>query len=340
MSTLKNKTLVVAAFSMWIVFGANLVQAVDFNINLQTDKTNYVLGEMVSISGSLIYNGTPLDQGLVAIQVNHNGILAPHIVYRTVYTGQEPPGVIGDINGDGIVDIFDVVIIAAAFGSVPQDSNWDVRADINGDDLVDIFDLVAVSSHYGDTGSPITLIIQVMSVYIADGMGNRVYEVRNGSTYYVYVKYRNSQTSERYARIVFTIYDANNVPIFAFNPISGNVPPGGPFTAVGTWTVPENATLGVASVYASAFADFPQNGGYAYCPEKSSAFSIISSLGSMSIESSPISTMQAPGEFNNSFRIMNNSNWQGTYVVYASSFYYTGQIGLIATNSTTFQVGP
>jgi parallel beta-helix repeat protein len=59
--------------------------------------------------------------------------------------------VLGDINHDGAVDIFDIVIIALAFSSIPSDPNWDVIADINSDGIVDIFDLVVVALHFGET---------------------------------------------------------------------------------------------------------------------------------------------------------------------------------------------
>jgi len=57
----------------------------------------------------------------------------------------------GDVNGDCIVDIFDLVLVASAYGSTPADPNWNPNADINGDNVVDIFDLVLVASHYGET---------------------------------------------------------------------------------------------------------------------------------------------------------------------------------------------
>jgi len=57
----------------------------------------------------------------------------------------------GDVNGDGIVDIFDLVLVASAYGSTPADPNWNPNADINGDNIIDIFDLVIVASHYGET---------------------------------------------------------------------------------------------------------------------------------------------------------------------------------------------
>jgi len=58
--------------------------------------------------------------------------------------------IVGDVNGDSIVDIFDCVTIALAFGSIPDDSNWNPNADINNDSIVDIFDMVVVALHFGE----------------------------------------------------------------------------------------------------------------------------------------------------------------------------------------------
>lgn len=58
----------------------------------------------------------------------------------------------GDVNGDEIVDIFDLVLVANAYGSSKGDPSYIPNADINDDGTIDIFDLVLVSSHYGETG--------------------------------------------------------------------------------------------------------------------------------------------------------------------------------------------
>ena len=59
--------------------------------------------------------------------------------------------VIGNVNGDGVVDIFDLVLVANAYGSSKGDPSYIPNADINDDGTIDIFDLVLVSSHYGET---------------------------------------------------------------------------------------------------------------------------------------------------------------------------------------------
>jgi hypothetical protein len=60
-------------------------------------------------------------------------------------------GLIGDLNGDGKVDIMDIAIVAKAYGSIPGDPNWNPVADINGDGKVDIMDIAIVAKHYGET---------------------------------------------------------------------------------------------------------------------------------------------------------------------------------------------
>lgn len=58
---------------------------------------------------------------------------------------------LGDVNADGIVDIFDCVIVALASDSTPSDLNWNSNADIDNNGVVDIFDMVVVVLHFGET---------------------------------------------------------------------------------------------------------------------------------------------------------------------------------------------
>jgi hypothetical protein len=55
-----------------------------------------------------------------------------------------------DVNGDGKVDIKDILIVAKAYGSNPGDPNYDPRADVNGDSKIDIKDILIVAKHYGE----------------------------------------------------------------------------------------------------------------------------------------------------------------------------------------------
>lgn len=56
---------------------------------------------------------------------------------------------IGDLNGDGVVNLLDAIILGNAFGSTPTSPNWNPNADLNGDGHVNILDSIILGSHFG-----------------------------------------------------------------------------------------------------------------------------------------------------------------------------------------------
>lgn len=335
---MKRITLMLIILSIWCIGTASFVKiaySLDFWVTLNIDKTVYHPGELVNITGSVIYNGSLIFE-LVGLQVND---INDTMVFRTVYTfpSSAPPVIDGDVNGDGFVDIFDIVIVALAFGSSTGNPNYNIFADINKDGTVDIFDMAVVAIHYGQGDTPRIWRIQVIDAYIGDLYGNPVGTTARGIDYYVWVHYKNTQPIPLYTVLAFTIYDSNDVPLYGSYISYGVVNPGGPYASSIRWRVPTGAALGAAKVYASAYSDFPQSGGYPYCPEKSSTFNVVASLGLLQTD---FQTMETPGYYNNVFRIPTVGTKIGTYHIYATSFHFTGQIGLIASNSTSFQVQP
>ncbi|UCG36194.1 MAG: hypothetical protein JSV64_06140 [Candidatus Bathyarchaeota archaeon] len=60
--------------------------------------------------------------------------------------------IIGDVNGDGVVDIFDLVAAGEAYGSSEGDPDYNADADVAPMfGVVDIFDMVTIASHYGES---------------------------------------------------------------------------------------------------------------------------------------------------------------------------------------------
>jgi subtilisin family serine protease len=57
----------------------------------------------------------------------------------------------GDINGDGVVDVFDLSIIGKAYGTFEGQPGYDPDADLNEDGIVDLRDLAVVTINYGNT---------------------------------------------------------------------------------------------------------------------------------------------------------------------------------------------
>lgn len=55
----------------------------------------------------------------------------------------------GDINGDGLVDLLDLTLVLAAFGSNAGDTNYNPNADLNHDGQIALDDLTGVLSAFG-----------------------------------------------------------------------------------------------------------------------------------------------------------------------------------------------
>jgi len=57
----------------------------------------------------------------------------------------------GDINMDGTVDIYDAVLFAKAFGSVPNSTNWNVNCDFNGNGVINYSDSLTLAQQFGQS---------------------------------------------------------------------------------------------------------------------------------------------------------------------------------------------
>jgi hypothetical protein len=55
--------------------------------------------------------------------------------------------IIGDVNGDNRVNIDDWNAFDLAWGTHPGDPNWNAQADISGDGVVDIYDAILLAAH-------------------------------------------------------------------------------------------------------------------------------------------------------------------------------------------------
>lgn len=59
--------------------------------------------------------------------------------------------IVGDISGDGVVDIYDLVLVSGIYGSKIGDPAWNPVADLADPyGIIDILDLVTVAGHYGE----------------------------------------------------------------------------------------------------------------------------------------------------------------------------------------------
>jgi hypothetical protein len=60
----------------------------------------------------------------------------------------------GDVNGNGIANLADLVLFAHAYGATPGNPKWNPQADFNGDGSVDLRDLVLLALNYNRLNNP------------------------------------------------------------------------------------------------------------------------------------------------------------------------------------------
>jgi hypothetical protein len=56
-----------------------------------------------------------------------------------------------DVNGDGIVDISDILDTALAFGATPGEPRWNPNCDLDDNGIIDISDILETALHFGET---------------------------------------------------------------------------------------------------------------------------------------------------------------------------------------------
>lgn len=262
-------TVLVALTVFPLIINQHIASASWIAITVQTDKQVYNVGEQVKINGTVIFDGQPLPNTLVAIEVDDRTL---PILYRTINTGEDPPG---------------------------------------------------------------PFKIEMINVYLGDINRNPKTNAKTGSTYFIWLVYKNNENVPVKAGLTFTIVDANNSPMLALMVSLGDVSPGGPWYIGYQWTVPSDATLGTATIYGNAYTDYPKNGGVPHCPEKSSTFNIVSTLSSFQTQkTTQVQTTQTSGTYNLNFNIPKRGARIGNYTVYATTFKWD----LTDKESTTFTV--
>jgi hypothetical protein len=103
---------------------------------------------------TLTFNFRPTHTGyynLTATADCNNAVSESNETDNSLSRPNIPVTTIGDINGDGVINIFDAVVISLAWGSTPIDSYWNIRADINHDNTVNLLDGIRIASHWGET---------------------------------------------------------------------------------------------------------------------------------------------------------------------------------------------
>ena len=98
-----------------------------------------------------VSSSPPLQQTVLTTSIATAGVYEYYCEFHTNMHGKFKINRSPDINTDTFVNIIDLAIVGAAFGSTPASANWKPNADLNLDSTINIIDLALVAISFGRT---------------------------------------------------------------------------------------------------------------------------------------------------------------------------------------------
>ena len=106
-----------------------------------------------SASCNLTWDTSVFSKGNYAISAAVDAVLGENDTADNTLVGNNVTATIpGDVDGDRDVDIFDIVVLADAYGSKEGDTKYVPDYNIDGSGTIDIVDIVIATGNYGRSG--------------------------------------------------------------------------------------------------------------------------------------------------------------------------------------------
>ncbi|MEA2090718.1 MAG: CARDB domain-containing protein [Thermoproteota archaeon] len=122
-----------------------------YNSNIVGTETLVDLVAGAGVNLTFTWNTTGLDPGNYTIKAVASTVPEEIDISDNTYVdGVMKIKIDGDVNGDGIVNLFDLTIMADAFGCHPGDLCWNLQADLKRDNIINLFDLVIAGVNFGN----------------------------------------------------------------------------------------------------------------------------------------------------------------------------------------------
>jgi hypothetical protein len=114
-------------------------------------QANIALNTLESVYITLVWNASSIARGNYTLWAALTPVYGEVNISNNNFTlGLIIVTMPGDINGDGKVNILDIVRPAIAFGSTINDPKYDPNADLNDNGIINILDVSKVAIHFGE----------------------------------------------------------------------------------------------------------------------------------------------------------------------------------------------
>jgi hypothetical protein len=184
--------------------------------------------------------------------------------------------------------------------------------------------IIAVRTMTTGTEPPKPWTIEITDLYPCDSGGNLITSVPAGGDIGFIATLKNNDMSRHSVIIVLYIQYSNNLPAAVINPFfEGTIDANstaGPLTMYPAMEISRLAPTGTTTVCASALTAFPDKGGFAYCPEQETTFTVTDPPPSASLGNAPFSTMSSQA-YSLNLATYAYGGTLGNFTVYASSKY-------------------
>jgi hypothetical protein len=131
-------------------FSASFNTTVYYDSNEIATRTVTDLGPSTSLLLSFTWNTTPIPKGNYTISAFAPPVIGENNVENNRLTdGWIKETILGDINGDGTVNILDISIVARAFSSTIGQPRYEPNSDLDSNGVINILDIAKVAREFG-----------------------------------------------------------------------------------------------------------------------------------------------------------------------------------------------